>query len=114
MGELAVTRMVLWEAVARLPDDQADELEHKHAELLHSMRASWDGDPSDFRDAFRDELESITHHLRYRHRLTERGDSDTGDVDLAFVCGRCDTFPLHSGDMCPECGTARWFVAVRT
>ena len=107
--------MVLWEAVGRLPDDQAAELEHKHVELLRSMRETWDTDPSDFGDAFLDELESITHKLRYRHRLTEHGvgDSDAGDIDLVFVCGRCDTFPLRSGDTCPECDTFRWLVAVR-
>ncbi|WP_419921945.1 hypothetical protein [Candidatus Poriferisodalis sp.] len=94
---------------------RADELEHKYAELVRTMRERWDGDPSGFSDALLDEIESITHKLRYRHRLTERGgiDIDAADVDLAFVCGRCDTFPLRSGDSCPECGTARWFVAVR-
>lgn len=115
MGEMTATRMVLWEAVRRLPDDRADELEHEHVELLRSMRERWDQDPSGFQTAFLDELESITHHLRYRHRLTERSDADgdAGGVDLAFVCGRCDTFPLAADDMCPACGTSKWFVAVR-
>ena len=116
VGELSATRMVLWEAVERLPDGQADELEHKSVALLRSMRARWDSDSSDFQAALLDELEFITHKLRYRHRLTERGDvgSDTGGVDLAFICGRCDTFPLRSGDTCPEWDTSRWFVGIRS
>ena len=110
MGRLAATRLALWEAVDRLPEDDRDDLLQQLLDLVDGLRAGFD-DASPGQTGIIDELEFIGHQLRYRdaRQLTE-GEPGT---EFAAICLRCDKFPLDLGEACPECGSSRFLSALR-
>lgn len=109
-GRLAATRLALWEAVDRLPDVDREELQQRLHALVVGLRTSFD-DASPGQGDIIDELEFITHQLRY-HSTRQLTEGEPGE-QFAAICLRCDKFPLDFGQACPECGTDRFLSALR-
>ncbi|WP_419933192.1 hypothetical protein [Candidatus Poriferisodalis sp.] len=109
-GRLAATRLALWEAVDRLPEDDREELREQLHSLIDVLRADFD-DASPAQVDIIDELELIAHQLRY-HDARQLTEGEPGR-EFAAICLRCDKFPLDAGEACPDCGSDRFLSALR-
>ena len=117
LAKHAVTSLVLWWAVDRLPEDVADELESLMFERAAWAREQWGEGDDPFASALADESERIALLIRNRDQTGARS-LDIQDLrgrDFAVRCMKCDTFignTLHNPgllrDQCPVCKTGKW------
>lgn len=113
-GQLLATRLVLQEALDRLPAEQLTDLASALEGLVAGLRDQFDQAASPDQVHIVDELEAITLRLRYRNQPIEHPDAGGGEPTYVGVCMRCEHFPIDIGTACPQCGTARWVTAVRS
>ena len=111
MGQLTATRLALWEAVDRLPETDRDEMRQLLSATMSDLRATWSQDPSSHQAEFLDELEFVTHRMRYHTGRTLVEGEPSGEY--AAVCMKCDKFPLDFDEPCPECGSRRFLDILR-
>ena len=115
-GQLVATRMMLWGAVDRLSEEQADELADLEAMNVESLRRLWGPTFSDHQKGIVDELEFLMLRLRHRFNFSERDDPTLQEV--TEICLKCETFPILRGTAedklsCPVCKTSRWLHITR-
>ena len=113
-GQLLATRLVLQEALGRLPDEQLAQLNSGLDMLVDQLRAEHgDNTPADQAHII-DEIEAISLRLGYRDQPLEHPHDDVGERIYVGVCMRCEHFPIDAGETCPQCGTGRWVTMVRS
>lgn len=113
-GQLLATRLVLQEALDRLPDDQINDLRNALEELVANLRDALDQAVTPEQAHIVDEIEAVTLRLRYRDQPIEHPAERAGDREWTGVCMKCEYFPIDIGTACPQCGTARWTTVVRS
>lgn len=90
------------EAVKRLTEEAADNLEEALLSLAEQSRALHDGPvPHPFND-YCDRLERLALQIRYRSATSHPLDEST---DCAIMCLRCEVLPIPWDTACPECGS---------
>lgn len=112
-GQLLATRLVLEEALSRLPDDQLADLQSALDALVTGLRDEHGDSVPPAQAHIIDELEAISLRLRYRGQPLEHP-ADGGEPAYIGVCMRCEHFPIDIGAACPQCQTDRWVTAVRS
>ena len=75
------------------------------------LSASFDDGASPHQAHILDELEFLTHEMRY-HTARQRIEGEPSH-EFAAVCLRCDRFPLDFDEACPECGSDRFLSMLR-
>lgn len=112
-GQLLATRLVLQEALSRLPDDQIAEL-HAALDVLVARLRDEHGDSAPPEPMhIIDEIDAISLRLRYRGQPIEQPAASDNPAYVG-VCMKCEHFPIAIGASCPQCGTGRWVTAVRS
>ena len=110
-GKLMATRLALWEAIGRLDDVVCIELRDAFDEMLREIDTAWPEPLTLHQAEVVDELELITHQLRYYPARTPGAEPPSGEY--AGVCMRCDTFPLDINKPCPNCHTRQFLSVLR-
>lgn len=113
-GQLLATRLVLQEALGRLPDEKLAQLNSGLDMLVDQLRAEHGDDIPADQAHIVDEIEAISLRLGHRDQPIEHPDDDVGERAYVGVCMRCEHFPIDIGASCPQCGTDRWVTTVRS
>ena len=111
LGELVVTRSLLWAAVKRLDADAKEFLIDLETRNLTSLEALWSYPRSDFQAGFLDEKKRLLYRLR-QHTELPKGD-ETALEESHFVCIECSTVISFGRNVsCPICETSKWLELV--
>lgn len=110
-GKLMATRLVLWEAIDRLDDAERTEMRDAFTAMIEQIGTAWPSPLTVQQAEIIDELELITHQMRYH--LTPSDEHGPPSGDYAVVCMKCDTFPILDGQPCPTCHTSQFLSVLR-
>ena len=110
-GKLMATRLVLWEAIDRLDDAKRTEMHDAFTAMIERIGDAWHPPLTAQQAEIIDELELITHQMRYHPTHTAAHEPPSGDY--AVVCMKCDTFPVPDGQPCPTCHTEQFLSVLR-
>ena len=90
-----------------LSSDQIVDLQTELLATVESARdRSTDVAPGavDSHDAFVNHLERLGRSLSYESEIFVGDEAE--DIEVAWICMRCNVFPLATGEVCPECETS--------
>ena len=105
MGELAATRGLLHEAIQLLPDEEADRLQARTAELAASLHSLWGDALTDHQDGLVVTYERMALMIRHRFDVVE-GAKPSGNY--TSFCMKCEVFFDISEVACPVCSESKW------
>lgn len=112
-GQLPATRLVLQEALGRLPAEQIEDLRASLETVVAVLRDRHNDTAAPEQTHIIDEIDALSLRLRYRDQPIEPPD-DAGGRAYVAVCMKCEHFPIDIGESCPQCGTDRWVTTVRS
>ena len=116
-AQLLATRLVLQEALERLPAEQITDLQAALDATVAGLREQVGDTAPPEQTHIVDELDAISLRLRYRNQPIEHptaGTAAAAQHTFIGVCMMCEHFPIDSGSPCPQCGTDRWVTMVRS